>query len=229
VKGSEVKIFSVILIVAIVLVGIAVYPMLKPGPPPGPPPISTPPPNIRKKLADTPGHVRGNPNAPYTLVVFSDFQCPSCKLGVASEEKALKEHKDNLKIVYHHYRAATKHSHSEFLTKAAEAAGEQGKFWEMHDLLFKNQEKITIDEDKNLVKKFVLDAAKDLGLDVAKFSTALDDEHGQKVWNDDRNLAIDVDVVGTPCFLFVPPTGDMKLLPTIADMEKWLGDKSHWK
>jgi protein-disulfide isomerase len=230
VKGSsEVKIFSAILVVAIILVGFAVYPMLKKEPGPPEQGVTTPPPNIRKRLADTPGHVRGNPKAPYTLVVFSDFQCPVCKVGIASEEKALKEHKDTLKIVYHHYRAKPTHALSEFLTKAAESAGEQGKFWEMHDALFKNQDRIVADEDKDRVNKYVSDIARGMGLDMAKFKAALDDPHGQKVWDTDRDLAIDVDVVGTPCFLFVPPGGDIKKLPTVDHMEKWLADKTHWQ
>lgn len=83
-------------------------------------------------------HVRGNPRAPVTLEEFADFQCPPCG-QLAGIVKGL-EHDlgDRFRVIFHHFPLIS-HAHAREAAYAAEAAGLQGRFWEMHDLIFKEQ------------------------------------------------------------------------------------------
>src|SRR5689334_22203524 len=82
------------------------------------------------------GHVLGPANAPVTLEEFGDFQCPPC--GKLSEPINELQKKHNLRVVFREF-PLTMHSHALEAAYAAEAAGRQGRFWEMHDLLFREQ------------------------------------------------------------------------------------------
>jgi protein-disulfide isomerase len=88
---------------------------------------------------DEPGHALGPASAPVTLEEYADFECPSCaKLSDPLNELA-KEFGPRLRVVFHHYPLA-EHKYARQAALAAEAAGLQGKFWEMHDILYKDQE-----------------------------------------------------------------------------------------
>jgi NhaA family Na+:H+ antiporter len=84
------------------------------------------------------GHIRGSEKAPLTLVEFGDYQCPYCGAFHPLLKEALNRYPDKVKIEFHHYPLIG-HSNSFAAAKAAEAAGEQGHYWEMHDALFENQ------------------------------------------------------------------------------------------
>ncbi|PYI72902.1 MAG: hypothetical protein DMF02_02430, partial [Verrucomicrobia bacterium] len=79
-------------------------------------------------------HIRGNPDAPVTLEEFADFQCPPCGIFAAFGEELLKEYDSRLRIVFRNFPLAA-HEHAREAALVAEAAGFQGKFWEMHDVL----------------------------------------------------------------------------------------------
>jgi len=83
-------------------------------------------------------HVRGNPDAPVTLEEFADFQCPPCGSFAGFGEELLKEYDSRLRIVFRHFPLAL-HEHAREAALAAEAAGLQGHFWEMHDVLYREQ------------------------------------------------------------------------------------------
>jgi len=83
-------------------------------------------------------HIRGNPDAPVTLEEFGDFQCPPCGSFAAFAEELLKEYDSRLRIVFRHF-PLTVHEHAREASLAAEAAGIQGRFWEMHDVLYREQ------------------------------------------------------------------------------------------
>ena len=83
-------------------------------------------------------HIRGNPDAPVTLEEFGDFQCPPCGSFAAFAEELLKEYDSRLRIVFRHF-PLTAHEHAREASLAAEAAGLQGHFWEMHDVLYREQ------------------------------------------------------------------------------------------
>jgi protein-disulfide isomerase len=83
-------------------------------------------------------HVRGNPDAPVTLEEFADFQCPPCGSFAGFGEELLKEYDSRLRIVFRNF-PLTLHEHAREAALAAEAAGLQGHFWEMHDVLYREQ------------------------------------------------------------------------------------------
>jgi protein-disulfide isomerase len=107
---------------------------------------------------------KGAPDAPVTLVVFSDFECVHCGTLAESLETMLKTFPDDIKVVFKNYTIPY-HKNSEYAAMAALAAGEQGKFWEMHDLLFKNQ--------TALGKEAIIGFAGSLKLDIAAFEKSL--------------------------------------------------------
>ena len=83
-------------------------------------------------------HIRGNPNAPVTMEEFGDFQCPPCGSFAAFAGELLKEYDSRLRIVFRHFPLAA-HEHAREAALAAEAAGLQGHFWEMYDVLYREQ------------------------------------------------------------------------------------------
>ncbi|MEK9156750.1 MAG: thioredoxin domain-containing protein [Patescibacteria group bacterium] len=84
-------------------------------------------------------HVRGGASAPVTLIEYSDFQCPACSAFEPLLQSVLATYGDNLQVVYRHFPLYTIHANAEEAAYASEAAAQQGKFWEMHDLLFDRQ------------------------------------------------------------------------------------------
>ena len=104
--------------------------------------------------------MRGSPMAPVTLYEFSDFQCPHCKIAAPILKKTVEESNGKVKLVFKQYPLPM-HPKAREAAKAAVAADKQGKFWEMHDLLFENQERLQTADFAAYAKK--------LGLDVARF------------------------------------------------------------
>ena len=90
------------------------------------------------KSVTEPMHIRGNPDAPVTLEEFGDFQCPPCGNFAGFAEELLKQYDSRLRIVFRNF-PLTVHEHAREAALAAEAAGLQGRFWEMHDVLYREQ------------------------------------------------------------------------------------------
>lgn len=82
---------------------------------------------------------KGSPEAPVTLVEYSDFQCPACRAYFPIVEQLTEEFGDSLQFVYRHF-PLPQHNNAELAARATEAAGMQGKFWKMHDILFDKQD-----------------------------------------------------------------------------------------
>ena len=159
-------------------------------------PTPTPDPAGEVKGAE-PAHVRGNPNAPVTLEEFGDFQCPSCGSYHPELKKMEAEFGDKMKVVFRELPLLPMHEHALLAAQAAEAAGIQGKFWEMHDLLYENQAKWV--EQKDLVPVFV-DFAKQIGLNPDQFMKDLNGETvAQRIFQDGKR-AHSFGLQGTPSF-----------------------------
>src|SRR6185437_2090496 len=94
-------------------------------------------------------HVRGGENAEVTLVEFGDYECPGCAEAYVAIKKIESEMADDLRFVFRHFPYARLHPHAELAAQAAEAAGAQGKFWEVHELddLIARAEKLELDVD----------------------------------------------------------------------------------
>ncbi len=129
--------------------------------------------------------VKGKADAPNTLVEYSDFQCPACAQYQPMIKRFMAEAGDNVRFVYRHYPLITIHPNAKSAAIAAEAAGKQGKFWEMHDALFNTQD--TWSSDRNPEFLFE-DYAKSLGLDVTAFKADMkSDATKDKVERDMRS------------------------------------------
>jgi protein-disulfide isomerase len=140
-------------------------------------------------IADSP--LRGKADAPVTIVEFSDFQCPFCARSNPIVEGVLKKYPDKVNYVYKHFPLAF-HAAARPSALASMAAQEQGKFWEMHDVLFANQAAL----DASKMEQY----AKQAGLDVARFKKDLETKKAEYEKRVDAELALgqSVDVRGTP-------------------------------
>lgn len=116
--------------------------------------------DTKVKLSLKGSPLRGSPMARVTIYEFSDFQCPHCRMVVPYLKQIVDNSNGKVKLVFKQYPLAG-HSKAREAAKAAIAADRQGKFWEMHDLIFKNQDKLQIANFE--------DYAKELGLDLERF------------------------------------------------------------
>jgi protein-disulfide isomerase len=158
------------------------------------------------KRAAEPGDspVRGNPRAPVTIISYSEFQCPFCARVQPTLRDLLAAYPEQVRLIWKHLPLPF-HEGAGLAAEATMAAGEQGKFWEMHDRLFANQERL----DPAALEEH----AKALGLDVAQFKAALDSGKFRKRVEADAQLAKDAGINGTPSFLIngEPLTGNQPL------------------
>ena len=133
--------------------------------------------------------VRGAPMAPVTIVEFSDFQCPYCGAAHPELARLLREFEGQVKLIFKYFPLSA-HERAMPAARAAEAAARQGKFWEMHDLLFEHQQAL---EDADLERY-----ASMLGLDVARFKTDLGSAEVQARIDADRQEGEKLAIAGTP-------------------------------
>jgi len=137
-------------------------------------------------------HIQGNPNAPVELIEYADYQCPYCKQAYYILKEVRKQLKDDLKFVFRNFPLPELHAHAIHAAIAAEAAGVQDKFWEMHDILFENQ--------KRLDDTYLFDYAKQIGLDTKRFEQDTENEIYFEKVNQDYESGIKNGVQGTPTF-----------------------------
>ena len=142
-------------------------------------------------------HTRGPATAPFTLVEYSDFQCPACGAYEPMMQQLIKENPDKVRLVYRHYPLRSIHPNAQAAAEAAEAANAQGKFWEMHDMLFNTQNDWSKDRDPRA--KFQ-EFARSLGLNVAQFKTDSDSKDGRAKIDADYASGNGSGVQGTPTF-----------------------------
>ncbi|MDR0743786.1 MAG: DsbA family protein [Tannerella sp.] len=137
-------------------------------------------------------HIRGNAGASLELVEYADFQCPYCRQAYNILKEVEKQLGDDLKIVFRNFPLPELHAHAIHAAVAAEAAGAQGKFWEMHDILFENQRKL---EDAHL-----MEYARQIGLDMKQFEEDLEREVFFRKVEFDYKTGTQQGVEGTPTF-----------------------------
>jgi protein-disulfide isomerase len=113
-------------------------------------------------------HMRGPAHAPVSVVEYGDFECPNCKQAAPAVKLLLERFEERVRFVFRHFPLAEVHPHALMAAQAGEAAGGQGKFWQMHDLLFENQ--------THLKAQHLHGYAERLGLDMARYTAEMDDE-----------------------------------------------------
>jgi protein-disulfide isomerase len=151
-------------------------------------------------------HAQGPLEAPVTLVEYGDFECPHCGRAYPMVKAVQRSLGQNLRFVFRNFPLAKSHEHAEHAAEMAEAAGQHGKFWEMHDLLFEHQDAL---EDENLVAY-----AASLGIDAAWAAAALvEGTFSARVREDFANGAKS-GVNGTPTFFINGARYDGLMHPT---------------
>ena len=142
--------------------------------------------------------VKGKSDAPVTLVEYTDFQCPACGAYYPIVDQLSKEMGDSLRVVIRHYPLVQIHDNALPAARVSEAAGRQGKFWEMYDLLFANQKEWSTAADP--MKSIFPAYASRIGLDMEKFQTDMADSSLDDKINRDRGTGNDLKITGTPTF-----------------------------
>jgi Na+/H+ antiporter NhaA len=137
-------------------------------------------------------HIRGPVDAPLTIVEFADFECPFCGKATGAIRELRERFGDELRYVFRHLPLEDVHPHSELAARAAEAAGAQGRFWEMHDLLFHHQEQLELEH--------LVAYAGELGLDVERFTRELESGTLAEHVREDVASAEASGATGTPTF-----------------------------
>ncbi len=143
-------------------------------------------------------HKKGASEARYSLVEYSDFQCPACRSVNTMLANAMKDNPGLIELEFRHFPLRSIHGNAQAAAEAAEAAGIQGKFWEMHDLLFEKQSEWNRSINP---KRHFQRYAKELGLDTDRFKHDLDSDYVREVVNEEYQQAEDLKLTGTPSFL----------------------------
>lgn len=151
--------------------------------------------DLKAFLAEREGdYVFGNPDAPVTITEFGDFECPFCsKFHIDTRPQIINKYvkSGQVKILWRHFPLSSIHQFAEPASLAAECAGEQGKFWEYHDLLF---------ETKKLDGVSLTAHAEALGLDSGQFKSCVDAGKYLEKIRGEFNLGRQAGVSGTPSF-----------------------------
>ena len=149
-------------------------------------------PMLSVPVSDERDHIQGAADADVTLVEYGDYECPYCGAAYPIVKRIQREMAGRLRFVFRNFPISTSHPHAEAAAEAAEAAGPQGRFWEMHDLLFENQ--------RHLIGPDLRSYAEMLGLDLDRFDDELDRHvHADRV-REDFTSGVRSGVNGTPTF-----------------------------
>jgi protein-disulfide isomerase len=137
-------------------------------------------------------HTQGPDDAPVTLVEYGDYECPYCRMAYPIVKKAQQALGNNLRFVFRNFPLAESHPHARIAAEAAEAAGAQGKFWEMHDMLYENQDSLELED--------LIRYATSIGLDTVQLARDLQNGTYAKRVRDDFRNGVRSGVNGTPTF-----------------------------
>ncbi len=162
-------------------------------------------------------HVYGNPNSKIILIEYGDFQCPACGTQYPITKALIEDYKDYIQLVFRNLPLTEIHPNAKLAAAAAEAAGLQNKFWEMHDKLYEKQS----DWDSS-VGNDRIDAmaklAKSLNLDVEKFTKDMGTSAVLAKINYDQALTSKLEIKGTPTFYL---NGKLLNGDTWSDLDKF--------
>ncbi len=137
-------------------------------------------------------HVQGPVTAPVTLVEYGDYECPYCGAAYPTVKEIQRRLGDRLRFVFRNFPITTAHPHAEHAAEAAEAAGVQGRFWEMHDHLFEHQ--------RALMDRKLIEYAAAIGLNLEQFRRDMVEHvHSDRVRADFMS-GVQSGVNGTPTF-----------------------------
>lgn len=142
-------------------------------------------------------NIKGNKNSKVIVTEYSDFQCPACRTYYPVMREVTTEFKDEALFIYRHFPLTSIHQNAEFAARAAEAAGKQGKFWEMHDLLFEKQNEWASAVN---VKSFFESYAELISISAEQFKSDFASSEVRDLVKAQRTHAIQSGLKGTPTF-----------------------------
>ena len=149
-------------------------------------------PMLSVPVSDDRDHIQGPADAEVTLVEYGDYECPYCGAAYPIVKRIQRQMADRLRFVFRNFPITTSHPHAEMAAEAAEAAGAQERLWEMHDLLFENQRRLTGQDLRSY--------AESLELDLERFDDELAQHaHADRV-REDFMSGVRSGVNGTPTF-----------------------------
>ena len=137
-------------------------------------------------------HTRGPDHASVTVVEFGDFECPNCKQAAPAVKLLLERFEERVRFAFRHFPLTEVHPHALMAAQAAEAASGQGKFWQMHDVLFENQTHLKAEHLRGYAER--------LGLDMTRYTAEMDDEIYLQRVREHMESARHSGVRGTPTF-----------------------------
>jgi protein-disulfide isomerase len=149
-------------------------------------------PTLTMPVSDDRDHIQGPAGAPVTLVEYGDYQCPFCGAAYPILKDVQARMGDGLRFVFRNFPISTSHPNAELAAEAAEAAAVQGRFWDMHDLLYENQDRLG-GEDLHAY-------AERLGLDLETFDRELAGHAYAARVREDFMSGVHSGVNGTPTF-----------------------------
>ena len=132
-----------------------------------------------------------------TLVEYSDFQCPACAAYCPVVNQISEEYKSNVRFIYRHFPLRRNHKNADITANASEAAGLQGKFWEMHGMIFEHQRDWA---EKSNGEEIMIGYAKELSLDVERFKSDLNSQAVKDKVEADYQSGVQSQVDSTPTF-----------------------------
>ena len=151
-------------------------------------------------------HVRGPSNAKVTLIEYGDYQCPPCRNSALAVERLLAEHPRDLRFIYRHF-PTRRHRNAVPAARAAEAAEQQGKFWEMHAMLFAKQQQWY---GEGAPQDIFIRYARALRLDETRFRASIRSDELERRIRDSHESGRTVGVRGAPAFFL----NGKRLMPT---------------
>ena len=140
--------------------------------------------------------IKGNPNAKVALVEYSDFECPACAMYYPIIKQLNEEFGNDMKFIYRHFPLA-QHKNAESTAYVAEAAGIQDKFWEMHDLIFENQDEWSVSDNS---EDLFIAYAESIGLNIDKFNVDKNSEEVKTKVAEDYESGVRSKINATPTF-----------------------------
>ncbi|MCK4918817.1 MAG: thioredoxin domain-containing protein [Candidatus Pacebacteria bacterium] len=162
-------------------------------------------------------NIKGPENAPITMVEYGDYECPACRNSYGMVKEVINEYQDQIKLIYRHYPLQF-HKDAQGASIASECAGEQGKFWEMHEKLYTGK--------RGLKEKGLKIYAKEVGVDEEKFNECFAGNGYFDKINKQKEQGEKDAINGTPAFFIngkqVINSRNSKYLPTIQDFRNMI-------
>lgn len=137
-------------------------------------------------------HVKGDESASVTLMMYGAYECPHCVEGNEIVKHVQRHFREDLRFAFRHFPRTNVHPHAEAAAEVAEAAGEQGSFWQMHDMLFDNYSRLD--------GEHLIGYAGDLGLDMEKFERTIAERVFASKVREDLISGMESGVSGTPTY-----------------------------